>query len=90
MHTIVASWFVSSIAERGDDIRSDQMILRRNMPPNITHPLLLSLDALVFGGQYPIAQTLCKHRSRRHFIHPFDAFGKDLGVDWVLEVSCVD
>lgn len=60
------------------------------MTPDIVHPLFLSLNALVLRRQYPIAQTLCKHRPGCDFVHPFDAFGKDLGVDWMLEVSCVD
>jgi len=60
------------------------------MPPDVLHPLFFSLNALVLRRQYPIAQTLREHRSRCDFVHPFDAFGEDLGVDWMLEVSCID
>jgi len=66
------------------------MVLGRNVAPNIVHPLLFSLNAFALGRQDAIAQTLCEHRSRCDFVHPFDAFGEDLSVDGMLEVSRVD
>ena len=90
MYTKATSWALSFIVEKSEYARSDKMILRRNMSPDILQSLLFSLNALVLRRQNPITQALGEHRPRCDFVHPLDAFGEDLSVDWMLQVSRID
>lgn len=90
MHTKAISWLVSTSIEKGEHIRPNKVILRRDMSPDILQSLLFSLNALVLRRQNPITQALGEHRPRCDFVHPFDAFGEDLSVDWMLQVPSVD
>lgn len=73
-----------------NNLRSNEMILRRDVVPHVFRPLLFSLNTLALRWQDSFAEAFREHRSRRDFVHPFYAFGEDFGVDGVLQVACVD
>ena len=66
------------------------MILRRDVASDILQPLCLGLNTFVLRRLNSFTQTLCEYRPRRDFVHPLDAFGEDLSVDWMLQVPSVD
>lgn len=69
---------------------TDQMILRRDMVPHVLDPFFFGLDARTLGRQDTIAEGLFEDGLIGNFVHPFDAFGEDLGVGAVLEVAWID
>lgn len=66
------------------------MVLRRDMARYIFHPFLFGVNLFVCRRLDTFSETFRQHWLGCDFVHPFDPFSEDLGIDRVFEIPSVD